>query len=263
MSDGPVLHVWPDHAVYLAANLDADTHAHHAAQISLALQGSLEVRVGDPGEWSRVTGVIIAADQPHAVHAANPLAQLYLEPESQLGRRLMTVLDGVSHRPLPESALRSILPALRRCWQQQLPFRAVQASFELACAALLDARPAASLDPRICAVLARLREHYRRPPPLAELASGVGLSAGRLSHLFREEIGLPIRRYTLWLRVMGAAAALSRGADHVAAALDNGFADASHMSRTFRRMLSLPPGRFPKAFLAGSQFVQDGRDEPT
>jgi hypothetical protein len=82
MSDDPVLHVWPDHAVYLAANLDADTHAHHAAQISLALHGSLEVRVGDPGEWSRVTGVIIAADQPHAVRAPNPLAQLYLEPHT-------------------------------------------------------------------------------------------------------------------------------------------------------------------------------------
>jgi transcriptional regulator GlxA family with amidase domain len=261
MSDGPVLHVWPDHAVYLAADLDADTHAHHAAQISLALQGSLEVRVGDPGEWSRLMGVIIAADQPHAVRASNPLAQLYLEPESQLGRRLVTVLDGASHRPLPESAVRSILPPLRRCWRQQLPFRAVQASFELASAALLDARPAASLDPRVCAVLARLREHYRRPPPLAELASGVGLSAGRLSHLFREEVGLPIRRYTLWLRVMGAAAALSRGTDHIEAALDNGFADASHMSRTFRRMLSLPPGRFPKVFLADSQFVQDGSDD--
>ena len=60
---------------------------------------------------------------------------------------------------------------------------------------------------------------------------------------------------------MGAAAALSRGTDHVQAALDNGFADASHMSRTFRRMLSPPPGRFPKAFLADSQFVQDGSDE--
>ncbi len=261
MDTGPVLHVWPDHAVYLAANLDADTHAHHAAQISLALQGSLEVRVGDPGVCSRLTGVIIAADQSHAVRAATPLAQLYLEPESPLGRRLLTALDGASHRPLPKSAVRSILPPLRRCWRQQLPFRAVQASFELACTALLDTHPAASLDPRVSAVLARLREDYRRPPPLAELASGVGLSAGRLTHLFREEIGLPIRRYTLWLRVMGAAAALSRGADHIEAALDNGFADASHMSRTFRRMLSLPPGRFPKVFLADSQFVQDGGDE--
>jgi hypothetical protein len=35
------------------------------------------------------------------------------------------------------------------------------------------------------------------------------------------------------------------------------------MSRTFRRMLSLPPGRFPKAFLADSQFVQDEGDEST
>jgi len=43
--------------------------------------------------------------------------------------------------------MHSILPPLRRCWRAQLPFRAVQVSFESAAAALLDVHSAESLDP--------------------------------------------------------------------------------------------------------------------
>jgi hypothetical protein len=38
----------------------------------------------------------------------------------------------------------------------------VQVSFELAAAALLDVRPGASLNPRISALLARLRKDHRK-----------------------------------------------------------------------------------------------------
>ena len=52
---------------------------------------------------------------------------------------------------------------------------------------------------------------------------------------------LPVRPYLAWLRLQRAAAAIVAGTPLATAALDAGFADAAHMSRTFRRMLGMAP----------------------
>jgi AraC-like DNA-binding protein len=54
--------------------------------------------------------------------------------------------------------------------------------------------------------------------------------------LFVEQTGLPFRTYLLWLRLMRGLEAFASGASLTDAALDAGFADSAHFSRTFRRM---------------------------
>jgi AraC-like DNA-binding protein len=82
---------------------------------------------------------------------------------------------------------------------------------------------------------------------LAHLADTVGLSQGRLMHAFTESIGIPLRPYLQWLKLQRAAAAIVRGASLARAAQDAGFADAAHMSRTFRRMLGASPSELRAA----------------
>jgi AraC-like DNA-binding protein len=86
-------------------------------------------------------------------------------------------------------------------------------------------------------------------------------------HVFTESVGIPLRPYLLWLRVQRAASALSNGQTVTEAAHLAGFADAPHLTRTFRRTLGTSPRelirpaaatrelRLPSA--APSQFVQD------
>ena len=66
--------------------------------------------------------------------------------------------------------------------------------------------------------------------------------------LFREATGLPVRNYLLWRRLLEATARLQAGEGVTATAHATGFADAAHLSRSFRRMIgaapsSLSPGR--------------------
>ncbi|WP_433932169.1 helix-turn-helix domain-containing protein [Sorangium cellulosum] len=54
------------------------------------------------------------------------------------------------------------------------------------------------------------------------------------------DVGLPIRTFQLWRRLLVAVAALSR-LDATGAAHAAGFADLAHFSRTCRRMLGYSP----------------------
>ena len=100
--------------------------------------------------------------------------------------------------------------------------------------------------------MALLRETPELRMRLVHLSTAVALSPSRLSHLFREQVGLPIRRFLLWLRLREALSAVARGESLTTAAHAAGFSDAAHFTRTFRRMLGIAPSE-----LAGrSKFVQ-------
>ncbi|MGV7852710.1 helix-turn-helix domain-containing protein, partial [Mycobacterium kansasii] len=66
------------------------------------------------------------------------------------------------------------------------------------------------------------------PVRTRDLAARVGSSAGRLTHLFTAQTGLPMRRYVLWLRLITALRAVAAGNDLTAAAHSAGFADSAH-----------------------------------
>jgi AraC-like DNA-binding protein len=81
----------------------------------------------------------------------------------------------------------------------------------------------------------------RRNVSLVRLAEVGELSTSRFMHVFTESVGIPLRPYLLWLRVQRAAGALASGSTATKAAYLAGFADAPHMTRTFRRMLGMAP----------------------
>jgi AraC-like DNA-binding protein len=97
--------------------------------------------------------------------------------------------------------------------------------------------------PGVRRVLRYLRqpEVDRHCTSLAHLATIAELSPSRLMHVFTESVGIPLRRYLLWLRVQRAAGAIVAGRSATDAAQIAGFADASHLTRTFRRTLGMTP----------------------
>ena len=89
-------------------------------------------------------------------------------------------------------------------------------------------------------------------------------------HVFTESVGIPLRRYLSWLRVQRAVRLIVAGASATEAAHIAGFADASHLTRTFRRTLGQTPRELAVcattlgvlqlesiAIDRGSQFIQD------
>jgi AraC-like DNA-binding protein len=99
------------------------------------------------------------------------------------------------------------------------------------------------IHPRVQRVLEYLQEQEleRHHTSLVWLAQIAQLSPSRLMHVFTESVGIPLRPYLLRLRVQRAAGALAAGHTVTEAAHAAGFADAPHLTRTFRRILGASP----------------------
>ena len=78
-------------------------------------------------------------------------------------------------------------------------------------------------------------------PLLDEAARAANISPSRLTHLFTEEMGIPFRRFILWMRLRRAVEAVAAGANLTEAAIEAGFSDSSHLSRVFRETFGLNP----------------------
>jgi len=223
------------YAVRASTGVASTLHAQHGAAILMGLDS--DVTVTEPG-GRRVRGRVVVVP-PHVWHATSspgPTLALLYDPqaaphiadysrlhggafplESHLARRLeaASVAHGAS------LSRGEVLDGLaRECstWlARELPFR----------------RP----DGRVARVLEALRE------PSADtglVIARTGLSRAHLRALFVREVGMPMRTYQLWRRLLVALGAFAR-LDATSAAHFAGFADLAHFSRTCRRMLGYSP----------------------
>lgn len=92
-----------------------------------------------------------------------------------------------------------------------------------------------------------LQERWAERVTLAELSAAAGLSRFELVRRFRAETGLPPHAFQLDLRVTRARELLRRGEPPAGVAVACGFADQAHLTRTFKRLVGVTPGRFAAA----------------
>jgi AraC family transcriptional regulator len=216
-----------------------DFHAHHAIQITLALDGEFRLHLQDGAE--RDAALIVAADVSHAFEPKGIIALIFVEPESSAGRALAgTILAECNVAAIPPAqaaALRQpILDAMSRGDVNDTTWRALGQELIRQFAGGAAPSPA---DPRVEASLEWAMNHLEDRVSMADVAHEIGLSIDRMSHLFVEHTGLPFRTYLLWLRIGKAVEAYAQGASLTSAAHDAGFSDSAHFSRTFRRMFGI------------------------
>lgn len=96
------------------------------------------------------------------------------------------------------------------------------------------------------AACAFLRENMTRNISLDELAALSSLSPWHFLRIFRDETGLPPHAYLTQLRVRKAERLLRAGHSPSMAAAEAGFADQSHLTRWFRRIVGATPAAFLK-----------------
>ena len=110
---------------------------------------------------------------------------------------------------------------------------------------------APAIDPRVALTAAWLREHLPPRANMRQLGQLCQLSAGRLTHLFSEELGVSIRSYLRWVKMCKAVELLGsrRTVTEVAATI--GFADAAHFTRALRSYYSAAP-----SFVTNPSLVQ-------
>jgi AraC-like DNA-binding protein len=186
---------------------------------------------------------VVGSNHPHQLDGSGcEVALLYLEPESEEGQRLAVGDPGSPIDPIPPAmvqAIRAVATAPR--FQNPGPENAVRLCGEILTQLGVRLEPRQALDERIRRALASTRWDPRRPWKVADLAGASGLSGRRFRDLFAAQLGMSCRQYLLWTRLYFALGELARDASLTEAALAAGFADAAHLTRTFRRMVGIVP----------------------
>lgn len=105
--------------------------------------------------------------------------------------------------------------------------------------------PSDPIDRRVRSAIESLMLESDENISLADLAAKAGLSESRFAHLFRRDVGLPMRQYRLALRMEEAVTQISLGLSPTDAAHAAGFSDYAHFCRICRRMFGNVPSCLP------------------
>jgi AraC family transcriptional regulator len=122
-----------------------------------------------------------------------------------------------------------------------------EVAYELVCEllALCHAPLTAERPAWLARTLAALRDRYRETVRLAELARDAGVHPVHLAQVFRKARGCTVGEFVRRLRVEHACRELVSGCQTLSQiALAAGFADQSHLSRCFRRVMRRSPGQY-------------------
>jgi AraC-like DNA-binding protein len=216
-------------------------HAHHAIQIVLGLDGPMSIR-GAEGDWRQAHGIIVRPDAVHSFNGNGATgAMIFVDAESTEGLWLRASLrEDITIAP--DARLDACLSALRTFHDHPLDGMEIGALIRLCVQTLsAGAPPARRLDPRVTRLLQEIRESDDLRVSLERAAASAFLSPSRFAHLFKQQVGLPFRRYMLWRKLTRAMLAIGREGTIAAAAHAADFADAAHLTRTFYQMFGIPP----------------------
>lgn len=233
--------------------VDNTTHQHHAVQIVISIKKDFKLFYDN--KWSIHRAVIIAPDVPHQLLSPDHRQLLLLiDHETKIAKRL-------SEKLLKDRNVKSLDEFLARTGFKELisrdyNFSCQQANFlfNKIIDFLLGSKEVSSpaIDSRIKKALDLMKGLHIKKVSTKEIARSVCLSESRFIHLFSEQIGIPVRRYLLWLRIAEGITNIVDEPSLTDAAYNLGFSDSAHFSRTFKSIFGLKPSKIFK----NSQFIQ-------
>ncbi len=236
------LFLWNGRALFFGPAGEADTHSHQALQIVVA--SGKRLRLHHDGRWHEHKAAIIRPDGPHRLHPGDdPHLLLLLDPQSEQALALAALLPrGADAMGLDLPNASAFTKGMAAIGANEQPCLAASDLADRLTKDVIGETPSGMpLDPRVRAAAQAIRNLPSGKVKLAEIAASVGTSESRLSHLFRQQMGLPMQRYLLWQRLLRAAALAASGADLTLTAHKASFADSAHFSRNFKQMFGLSP----------------------
>lgn len=236
-----LLYLWPRRTLFVGRVAQPIEFSQAAASLLVSVDTPMVVR--EPGGCLSLSArsLLLAPGQKLTIDTGGQLvAACYLDALRQdhrlLAGRMKSLLPGV-HIDIPgEKALGQLFAELH-----QSPFSPDRAYLALEAALNPDSLQYPLSDPRIVRVVEIIRERIAQNVCVEELANEVNLSVSRLVELFRQQVGVPIRRYRQWHRLFVTFAAVNRGETLTDAAIAAGFTDSAHFSHTFRMTLGMTP----------------------
>jgi len=226
-----VLDVKPETGLYRFRldTFETEAHSHPAMEILVAEKGHFSVAMAD-AVHSRLSFAIIDANYRHQVMASDCYVSLImLEYNIAFAKTLLstyaiTTSGGFYGEKTPGRGDDGLDLLLKELSGPDFPRHE---------------------DERISTMLHYLNSSeatYERM--IEQLKDRTHLSESRLSHLFKQHMGISIKKYLAWCRLKNTIQHhLSQHEDLFTALVERGFYDQPHFSRTFKSMLGVSPSK--------------------
>ena len=233
------IYTWPERFLYLGPSTKTSLHRNHAATWLIAREGKLRVTLGS-GDVLENQVIYLPSETEYATDlASSSIAALYWEPESTNFQRAIERIDDV-----PRAF--ACTHVNRNEFLKLYEFETTRDEADEILARIfgfvqMQAGHPSYVDARINTALAFLRDSPEAYGSIEAFSARVHLSASRFAHLFKKVVGVPVRRYVLWLKMRRALDLAIAGDSLTTAALAAGFADSAHLSRSVRAMMGIAP----------------------
>lgn len=228
-----------DHILIRSEYKTPDIHSHLASHLIVGLNGNITCNIC--GNSFEASGVCIASDIPHTVHADTGELLLYLfDTASYYSEQISELyLKGGPYCALDDT----LVGKIRKIWQNNSDLKYIDDTVTALCK--LDRQPVKERDERITEALDYLKKLETIPEDVMEqLCRKACLSQSRFSHLFKELVGISLHRYLALDKMKKGYIYFTKTGNITDAAMYAGFDSPSHFAATCKRMFGISFSEF-------------------
>lgn len=226
-----------DKVAFFTKQLDAVEHSHWMMQLFLGLEDNLDIYVS--GKRIFCKGIIVNKNISHSFSANDKQHfSALIEPTSSLATQINIWMNGQEFFILDSFRLDQLQKSMEN-FSKQMNITAYHDFINQLYTILHIKEYPKIYDDRIVAFFHLLDNCTCNTHSIAQFAQELSLSQSRLSHLFREQVGVPLKSYLLLHQMERAFMELFDGKTITDAAMLSGFDSPSHFAATTKRMMGI------------------------
>ena len=228
--------------VYAGQVQETKPHSHHATEIIFGLMGRFTLADSKNQQKEYSTALIPHNIKHQFINGAQIIPVfIYLDPFHNLAQQLSKSFDLQNEIVHIDTSLSKEIKDGFYLWFTGERINILELVNQLVSQLTNNTSHEIYIDKRIETSLDYIRSSLSTELRLDDVASRVHLSGSRYAHLFKEQIGIPFRRFVLWTRLQTTVESILKGSSLTSACYDGGFADLSHFTKTFVAMFGVTP----------------------
>ncbi|TGJ98393.1 AraC family transcriptional regulator [Leptospira langatensis] len=239
-----IVYLWTTRVLFATNRMQTEFHEHYAASLAIALNSPIHIET----ETSK-DDYSVALVGPNTYHRTlspgKEMVVLLIDPETYEYGSISDFGKPGEVRKLDPSPF---LPLMERLWDLYYGNINDSDAWELQLDMLRCVFPfrkkERNIDDRIRKIAHKIRTELPDSIRMREIGKDFSISEDRLIRLFKENLGIPLRRYLLWVRILAASRFLMEGMNITEAAHSAGFSDSAHFTRTFKENFGFVPSFF-------------------
>jgi AraC-like DNA-binding protein len=237
--DGKVMLITPDRVVYAGLLGRPLTREFGALTVYVSLHNPFHIKM-DGGGWESAGMRVVPPGTPHQITTMDRLiGVIMIEPESVCMDKLPCFLQPTACAEYSPTAVDRARQALASLADGSVPVDSIRTKLDqFLFGETLALR---RMEVRMATVVNMIKRQPCDTLGAEDFALLVDLSFSRFLHLFKLEVGTTFRRFRAWKRVRSFLAHVNTQLNLTDIALETGYPDSAHFSRTVRRYWGLTP----------------------